>query len=147
MAKKSKSRGNRSNFQFKEDLPKQTPLDIEKTKLSSADEGISISLKYYRKETECFSDWQKGELKKFSAIGHKISGQTALKLKAYKPLCEKHKGPPAEARFARPDNLSEDLELYEIKVDPSNKARIHGVFVNSIFFMIWLDRNHAVFPE
>ncbi|MFJ5487377.1 hypothetical protein ACIKTA_07040, partial [Hansschlegelia beijingensis] len=32
---------------------------------------------------------------------------------------------------------------WEIKVDPSNKLRIHGLFVDSVFFLVWLDREHA----
>ena len=146
MATKSGKNTNNSKFRIKEDAPRLTPLDIERDRLKSPDEGVSISLKYYRKDSECFSAWQSSELKKFSAALEKISGQTAKDLKSYKPLCVKHKGPPAAKRFSRPDSLSEDLDFYEIKIDASNKARVHGVFVDSIFFLVWLDRQHAVFP-
>lgn len=116
-------------------------------RLSAPDEGVSISLKYYREETECFSKWTSAELKKFSGMLKKVAGRNAKELQGFKPLCEPHKRAPAESRFKRHEKLSEELALFELKVDPSNKARVHGVFMESVFFLVWLDRNHAVFPE
>ena len=147
MAKGSGRAGKQKGFQIAEDEIHLTPIDMEKGKLASDTEGVSISLKYYRDETECFSEWQAGELKKFSATIKKVSQMTASILKGYKPLCVPHKNDPAEKRFARPDKLSEEFKFFEIKVDPSNKARIHGVFVGSVFFLVWLDRLHAVYPQ
>lgn len=147
MGKGSGKSGKNRGFKIKEDEPKLTPIDLEKDKLSSGTEGVSISLKYYRDETECFSDWNSGELKKFSATVKKVRQLSASALMGYKPLCEPHKHEPSEGRFARPEKLSEDLKFFEIKVDPSNKARVHGVFVGSVFFLVWLDRLHAVYPE
>ena len=147
MARKSAKPG-REAFKIKaEDEPKPTPIDLEKNKLGSDDEGVSVSLKYYRQETECFSDWHTDELKKFSGLIKKIKQLSAGKLKGYKPLCEPHKYAPAEARFSRPEQLSEDLSFFELKVDSSNAARVHGVFVGSVFFLVWLDRLHAVYPD
>ena len=146
MGKKSGNNG-RKIFKIKDVEAKVTPIDLEKQKLSSEEEGVSISLKYFRQETECFSDWQPDELKKFSAIINKIKQLPSSKLKGYKPLCEPHKNAPAEQRFSRPSQLSEDLSFFEIKVDSSNAARVHGVFVGSVFFLVWLDRLHAVYPE
>ncbi|HEY0033779.1 MAG TPA: hypothetical protein VGB81_10990, partial [Devosia sp.] len=77
---------------------------------------MSISLKYYREETECFSEWQAGELKKFSATIKKVGQMDSSTLKGHKPLCVPHKYDPAEARFSRPEKLSEDLKFFEIKV-------------------------------
>lgn len=134
-------------FLIKEAALKISPLDLEKGKLESRTEGVSVSLKYYHQEAECFSDWQAGDLKKFSAMLGKMAQLDADKLKGYKPYCEPHKNEPAEQRFARPEKLSEDLKFFEIKVDAGNAARMHGVFVGSVFFLVWLDRLHAVYPE
>jgi len=57
------------------------------------------------------------------------------------------RGPPSAARFKRPQDISEDIKFYEIKVDPSNKARIHGFFVQGVFFLVWLDRGHNCFAQ
>ena len=43
-----------------------------------------------------------------------------------------------------PMQLSDDIDLSEIRV--SEKARIFGVRNESTYFVIWLDRNHAIFP-
>lgn len=111
------------------------------------EESVSISLKYFMKSCECFSEWQQKELKKFSATLEKISGYSAELLRKAKPLCDSHKGGPSENRFKRPSSLSDDLLFYELKIDPSNKARVHGFFVGSVFFLVWLDRKHACFPS
>lgn len=108
--------------------------------------GVSISLRYYRKQAECFSKWKSSDLKKFSALIEKLRGHNAQTLTGSR-LCSPHKGPPAQAKFALPENLSPDLTIHELRVDQSNKARIHGVLWGETFFLVWLDRNHAVFPE
>jgi hypothetical protein len=76
----------------------------------------------------------------------KISGYGAELLQSTYALCVAHKGPPGAGRFQRPGNISEDILFHEIKVDPSNKARIHGFFAGSVFFLVWLDRSHDCFP-
>jgi hypothetical protein len=138
---------NNGDFKIVEAEPDSAPINLEKDRISAPDEPVSISLKYYRPQTECFSKWTSQELKKFTGLIAKIRGHTATNLKAYTALCDRHKGKPSEDRFSRPVELSEDLALYELKVDPSNKARVHGVFVGSVFFLIWLDRKHAVFKS
>jgi hypothetical protein len=109
--------------------------------------NVSISLKYYLRSCECFSAWQRGDLKKFSAVIDKISGYTPEMLQSTYNLCVAHKGPPKAARFRRPSNISEDILFHEIKVDASNKARVHGFFAGTIFFLVWLDRSHECFPS
>ncbi|MEO9623698.1 MAG: hypothetical protein ABJF09_02305 [Qipengyuania citrea] len=36
--------------------------------------------------------------------------------------------------------------MHEIRVDRSNTARMHGVIEESVFYLVWLDRKHEVFP-
>lgn len=140
--------GKGGGFKIKEDEPELTPLRFRENKLVSDTEGVSISLKYYREDTERFSEWQAGEMKKFSSTIKKVAGLPASKLMGYKPLCEPHKTPLLISVICSPrDKLSEDLSFFELKIDPSNKARAHGVFVGSVFFLVWLDRLHAVYPE
>lgn len=108
---------------------------------------MSISLRYFQNQCECFSVWQPKELSRFSDAINKIRGYTPEMLKGKKNLCEPHKGEPRRARFSRPDDLAEDLRFFEIKVDQSNKLRIHGPFVGDVFFLVWLDREHECFPS
>lgn len=138
---------------FKLPRTNKTDKDVEPVKLSGSiidhfpNDSVSISLKYYRVTCECFSAWQKNELKKFSTTIDKINGYSPQLLQGNPNLCKYHKGPPSQERFCRPDAISDDIGFFEIKVDPSNKARIHGFFVGSVFFLVWLDREHACFPD
>lgn len=108
---------------------------------------VSVSLLYFQRSCECFSDWQKSELKKFSGTIEKLRSHTVDQLKVKRSLCDIHKNPPKEARFSIPDTLSPDISLYEIKIDPSNKSRMHGFFVGDVYFLLWLDREHACFKS
>lgn len=110
--------------------PSITINDIEKHSTGA----VSINLRYYYNKCECFSQWQSAELKKFSGTIEKIRGYTFDTLRVNKTLCEIHRGPPKASRFSRPESISDDIQFYEIKVDPSKKLRIHGFFIKDIFF-------------
>lgn len=117
-------------------------ISVELTSLLFAF-GVSISLKYYDKNCECFSKWKKDELKGLSSLIGKIAQLEANKLRSGTRYCSSHKGPSNRERFQRPDWLSEDITLYELEV--TDKARIHGFFVDNVFFLLWLDREHECF--
>ena len=48
--------------------------------------------------------------------------------------------------FRRPNGISEDIQFHELKVDASNKARIHGFFVGSVFFLGLVGPRTRVLP-
>jgi len=122
-------------------------LNIEINRLISSNEGISISLKYYQDKVECFSEWQGKDLKRFSGLISKIRNMTAAQLTGSSSLCDTHKGKPKAQRYSWPDGISEEITRYELKVDQSKKSRVHGALIGSTFFLVWLDRNHQVFPS
>jgi hypothetical protein len=66
-------------------------------------------------------------------------------VKSNTKLCHSHRGPPKAKRFTRPDDISEDVLFYGLRV--TDKARVHGFFVDSVFFLVWLDRKHECFPD
>ena len=146
MAKKSAKAGSKSTFLLDGAEPPITPLSLEQSDMASEEQGVSVSLKYYRQETECFSEWSPGDLKKFSATIAKIKNLSATSLRNHS-LCGRHKRTPKSKRFSRPDELSAELPFFELRVDQHNAARIHGVFIGSIFHLVWLDRHHEVYPE
>jgi hypothetical protein len=148
MQEKSDGTGN-NTVAFRIEAPSEPVPSVSTDELSRhfSDHSVSISLKYYSKSCECFSLWQPRDLKKFSATIEKISGYTPELLKSTYSLCVAHKGEPNARRFSRPSGISEDVAFHEIKVDPSNKARIHGFFAGSVFFLVWLDRAHECFPQ
>lgn len=111
-----------------------------------ADENVSISLKYYHRKSECWSDWQQRELKDLSGTIEKLRNVSVAQLKqGGGPRYDTHKGPPKGGGFKRPDSLSADLQFCEIGLN--KKARLHGFISGSVFFLVWLDRNHQVFPQ
>jgi hypothetical protein len=100
---------------------------------------------YYQKKCECFSEWTSREMKEFSSAIGKFRGYTVTLLQQKKNLCEIHKGDPKRERFSRPADIAKDIRFWEIKVDQSNKLRIHGFFISEVFFLVWLDRQHQCF--
>ncbi len=121
-------------------------LSVTKSKLSPHLNKVSISLRYYQSKCECFSDWTQQELKAFSQIVEKVRDYSKSLLCGKDNLCSPHKGEPKRARFSLPVGVSPDQNFWEIKVDQSNKLRIHGFFVEEVFFLVWLDRKHECFP-
>jgi hypothetical protein len=144
MGIKSGKSGKSREFSIVEPTTRFENVDFDE--LPGKKRGVSISLRYFRKQTECFSVWQKGDLKKFSGLIEKIRDYDERSLKS-SALCGVHKNKPSRDRFSLPDELSQDLDMYELRVDPSNKARVHGVFWAETFYLIWLDKDHQVFPS
>ncbi len=147
MARRSARAGKSSNFQLARPSSNGKAVDLQRRDTSSSNDGVSISLKFYRSETECFSEWRPDDLKKFSGTIAKIKQMSVNDLRFASRLCSPHRGDPKAERFARPAGLSPDLSMFEIRVDRGNAARIHGVFIGSVFHLVWLDRYHEVFPQ
>lgn|GEM_PF-2135195 len=146
MARKSTRPGPKGGLRFGEVETGTTPLDIEQMKMASEREGVSLSLKYYRPETECFSAWSHADLKRFTSTVAKMRSMSVGMLRNHLALCERHRHKPKFDRFSRPDGLSKELTMFEIRVDGNNLARMHGVFIGSVFHLVWLDHKHQVFP-
>ncbi|WP_156629631.1 hypothetical protein [Methylobacterium sp. Leaf85] len=107
---------------------------------------VTISMQYWHSGSECISEWQRPELKKLAKLINKVQGFTEASLKADPGLGWKlHSGPAKGGGFSRPTYLSKDIELSELRVD--GKSRVHGALIDDIFFLVWLDRGHAVFPQ
>ncbi len=112
------------------------------------EQNVSISLKYYQKKPECWSDWDSKDLKGFTKIIELLRQQSGPQLRgkgaAGSPVCKSHNGHPKGTGFNRPTDVSDDIQFYEFYV--TSKARMHGFFVDPVFFLVWLDRNHKAFP-
>jgi hypothetical protein len=106
---------------------------------------VSVSLKYWHTRSQCISEWQRRELEGLRKFVDKIQGLTWAQIKADTGLkYQTHKGATGHG-FSRPQNLSKDVALFELRL--SGRARVHGAEVNDVFYLVWLDRNHDVFPE
>ena len=114
-----------------------------------------VALKYYNPSIECFSEWNRAELKGLSgfiekinnrtwAMIYKSSGQAGSKLGnglAYTP----HKNPnklPGYKELSK--QISDDITFFELRV--TGVARVHGFRGLSAFFLVCLDRDHQSHP-
>jgi hypothetical protein len=144
MARKSASPGRKGAFRIAGPADQPRPIDLGGANAAGEPGGVSISLRHYRQETECFSAWSDSDLKKFGATVAKLKGYSGDELRR-SGLCCRHKSDPDEARFRRPEGISPDAPMFEIRVDVANLARIHGVFERNVFHLVWLDCKHRVF--
>jgi hypothetical protein len=128
------------NFRIESGV-KDAPVSISVTSVAAADDGkLSVNLRYYRRKHECLSQWQKDELKALSNWIEKIAERTLEQVTAVTKTCHAHQGPPKESLY--PPGVSLDIKMYGLDVGP--KASVHGFFSNSQFFVVRLDRSHAV---
>lgn len=113
-----------------------------------------VILKYFDGKYQCFSEWSNNELKDFTSFIEKINNmtwneiyKTAGKGKSGKKTgfgYTVHKDKSVLPNKTIVDKLSEDITFFELRV--SQEARVHGFRVKSAFFLVWLDRNHDVYP-
>lgn len=117
-----------------------------------------ITLKYFRNAFECFSAWEKDELKSFSDFISSLRqrtwrqvletsgkgenkaglGYTPYEISTIKGGAEDHL---KEVR----KQIGEDITFFELRVN--QKIRVHGFRAKAGFFLVLLDREHRVFPS
>ena len=122
---------------------------------SAADKHPYVVLKYFQKDWQCFSEWGKEELKKFSNFlstlaGHtwtsvyKSGGKNKTGLGYTQYHVDEMKAGGSHIKKVL-EHISDDINLFELRI--SEKMRVHGFQCGAAFFLILLDREHAVFPE
>lgn len=144
---------------------KITPAEARVHSLIPSDAGGSyddhapfVVLKYFRDSFECFSDWEKDELRQFSsfieelrkrswkqvlATSSKAVGKRGL---AYTPYDINHVDKAVRDHFEDVrKSISEDIRFFELRVD-QGKLRVHGFRSKAAFFLVLLDREHRVWP-
>lgn len=128
-----------------------TYLEKVEKKVLSLDEDDPrpyIVLKYYQPSYQCFSSWNGGELKSFSDLVRRMRQigwselvvRGALGFKIHKYI-EKL---PKEDIECLSSILSPDITFSEIRV--TQKARIHGFRAGAGYYLVWLDKDHEIFP-
>lgn len=112
------------------------------------DVPVFLSLKHIQFDFQCFSEWEKQEMKEFwnfNKLLHNSKWQdvyaTARKKQkngfAYTVIPIK-KYPNPEFK----EKLSKDITLFELRVN--QKIRVHGFRDKSVFYLCWLDKNHQI---
>jgi hypothetical protein len=110
-----------------------------------------VVLRYHQAAWQCFSDWTRDELRAFSEFNRKVSSLSWAQIYATGGRGAGKAGlgyTPHDGRALPPvgfaDALSEDIGWCELRV--TQKARVHGFRAGQGFFLVFLDRNHDIFP-
>lgn len=126
-------------FRIKSNGPREPGPIVAKAIPAEADTKIGVNLRYFQKSHECFSTWVKDDLKAFSGWVEKMAARTEAQITSTTLTCHAHVGKTK----APPAGVSPDVKMYGL--DVGAKARVHGFFLGSQFYLVWLDRTHAIF--
>ena len=117
-----------------------------------------VALKYFQAEWECFSAWEKEELRQFTEFLGRLGAYSWQQVYETGGKANKHglaytkydlAGVRAQAKVHLDrvrQQISDDISFFELRVN-QNKLRVHGFQAQSAFFLVLLDREHAVFPQ
>jgi hypothetical protein len=112
-----------------------------------------VSLRYYWPDHECFSHWGGDKLKAFSRFCRKLNqvkwqdiyksaGHVGDKTGfGYTP----HKNQSVLPNNPEMSGFSLDLTWFELRVD--QESRVHGFRAQDAFFLVFLDRDHRIYPS
>jgi len=127
-------------------------LEVAALGLDGGPEAMAyVALKYFQAAHQCFSEWTRDELRAFSEFNRKVSSQSWQQIyssggnggsKGGLGYTAHDGGALPPVVFA--GTLSEDIGWCELRV--TQKARVHGFRAGQGFFLVFLDRNHEIFP-
>ena len=152
--KRSKILKQAAQLESKKPLVKLTATEIEALGLTDdSKENAFLAFKYFQPEYQCFSEWQTDELRAFSQFIKKICAMTWVQIISSGGQvgqkqglgCTVHKNTNKLPNQELLNTLSKDLTFMELRI--TDKARVHGFRLKSAFFLIWLDRNHDIYPQ
>lgn len=132
--------------------PRGSALEVAALGLDGGPGAVAyVVLKYFQAAFQCFSEWTRDELRAFSEFNRKVSSLTWPQIYSSggKGGGKSGLGYTAHDGTALPpltlaSTLSEDISWCEMRV--TQKARVHGFRAGQGFFLVFLDRNHDVFP-
>lgn len=125
----------------------------EATRLTQAsstdDEHPSFRFTYADKNRWVLSGWTPSEIKDLIEGLKKIEKYTWKQIRDHG---SKKRGESVGTGYklidkppTLPDDVPEDARLSEMRID--DKKRIFGFRVQSVYYIIWFDRDHSVCPE
>lgn len=112
-----------------------------------------VNLKYFNQQHQCFSMWEDNKLKDFSTFVTKMTnitweeifnsgGSAGNKTGLGYTIHKDKKKLPNKGII---DHVSEDITLFELRVN--REARVHGFRKQGAFFLVWLDKDHKIYPR
>ena len=111
------------------------------------DEAADVSFKYFQRTHQCLSVWASAELKALSKFFTKMAGMTWPAIMQdtglrFTPHKDRNRL-PGKGKFL--DQYEEVKKSFELRVE--DDARVHGFRRGNTFYLVWLDKNHEVYPD
>lgn len=135
----------------KTEVLKKNSSGIQSTKLKQ--QGISFSFKYYQDRHEKFSCSQKlvnywltliDRLKALSALSTQellVNRSSSLRFHPIKWEDTSENG------FGLKDEEQLVDTPYQFSLSSNEHGRIHGFLINEVFYIVWLDPDHQLYPK
>ncbi len=135
----------------KTDVAKVGTSSIKPTKLKPF-QGISFSFKYYQDSNSKFSCSEKEViywltlLDRLKALSS-LTAQELLVNRSSTLRCHPIKWEDtSESGFSLPNEEQLVDTPYQFSLSSNEHGRVHGFFIDEIFYIVWLDRDHLLYP-
>ncbi|MFN6517993.1 MAG: hypothetical protein RMY29_026390 [Nostoc sp. CreGUA01] len=135
----------------KTEVAKDGTSGIKSTKLKLP-QGISFSFKYYQDSHNKFSCSKKEAiywltlLERLKALSS-LSAQELLVNRSSTLRCHPIKWEDTSERGFGLPNEEQLVDIpYQFSLSSNEHGRVHGFFINEIFYIVWLDPDHLLYP-
>jgi hypothetical protein len=111
---------------------------------------VFVSIRFVQSDFQCFSDWEKQEMRAFWGFLEKLHEYTWTQVYGSGGKSDKTGLAYTEMSIDQYPNtafrnsLDPQITLFELRVD--GEKRVHGFRNKSVFYICWLDKNHEISP-
>lgn len=124
--------------------------EIHPTKLTP--QGISFSFKYYQTDNSKFSP-QTCSADYWVALVERLKGLSTMTLKEFMTdrgsTLRSHPikwEETSERSFGLPNEEQLVDTPYQFSISSNARGRVHGFFIDDVFYIVWLDPDHMLYP-
>ena len=134
----------------KTELTKSTQSGIKSTKLKP--QGISFSFKYYQDSHHKFSCNQQSATYWLTLLDRlkNLSGLSAQELLVNRSSTLRFHPIKWEDTSENGFGLPNEEQLvdtpYQFSLSSNEHGRVHGFFIDEVFYIVWLDPHHLLYP-
>jgi hypothetical protein len=136
----------------KTEVPKDSISGIKPTKLKPP-QGISFSFKYYQDSNSKFSCREKEViywltlLERLKAVSS-LTAQELLVNRSSTLRCHPIRWEDTNERAFGLPNEEQLVDIpYQFSISSNEHGRVHGFFIDEIFYIVWLDPDHLLYPS
>ncbi|WP_143047705.1 hypothetical protein [Variovorax sp. YR266] len=137
----------------------KAPLEISGTQIHKQknlpDDLIRFSFRHFSFSDKYCAPEAKGLAAYFPALmerlrdvsGFKVSEFRTTKSKALRAHTHDWPGTSEPNGYTHLNEQLRDCEAWQFQLSANEHGRIHGILVDSVFYVIWVDPNHALYPK